>query len=203
MINIKNLTIKRGDREVIKNFSCTISQGAITAVIGANGAGKSTLLATIAGERFAMVGEIFINERPIHTLDREALAKVRSVGQQSHTYWMAYSAREILTLGNEKTPVEKFSEIVAALNMESFLDQKVTALSGGQLQRIEIARAFVRETPLVLLDEPFASQDVASIERMKNFLLREKSAGKTIVVVAHVRADELSWCDRVIELEGN
>lgn len=84
--------------------------------------------------------------------------------------------------------------------MEAFLHQKVTALSGGQLQRIEIARAFMRDTPLVLLDEPFASQDVASIERMKEFMIAHKSAGKTIVIVAHAQSEELSWCDQVIDL---
>jgi ATP-binding cassette subfamily C protein len=84
--------------------------------------------------------------------------------------------------------------------MEAFLDQKVTALSGGQLQRIEIARAFMRDTSLVLLDEPFASQDVASIERIEKFLIAEKSAGKTIVIVAHAHPEELLWCDMVIEL---
>jgi len=202
MIEIKNLTIKRGDREVIQDFSCAISSGAITAIIGANGAGKSTLIAAIAGERLAISGEIAINRAPISQLTIEELAKIRAVAQQSHSYWMAYSAREIIELGNDAASTVRFSEIVTALDMEKFLDQKVTTLSGGQLQRIEIARAFLRNTPLILLDEPFASQDVVSIERITNFLISEKSAGRTIVIVAHARREELSWCDKVIELEA-
>jgi iron complex transport system ATP-binding protein len=202
MIEIKNLTIKRGDREVIQDFSCAISSGAITAIIGANGAGKSTLLAAIAGERLAITGEIAINGASVSQLTIEELAKIRAVAQQSHIYWMAYSAREIIELGNDAASTARFSEVVTALDMEKFLDQKVTTLSGGQLQRIEIARAFLRNTPLILLDEPFASQDVVSIERITNFLISEKSAGKTIVIVAHARREELSWCDKVIELEA-
>jgi ABC-type cobalamin/Fe3+-siderophores transport system ATPase subunit len=202
MIEIKNLTIKRGELEVIKNFTCSISKGAITAIIGANGAGKSTLLAAIAGERLAITGDIAINGAALSQLTIEELAEIRAVAQQSHTYWMAYSAREIIELGNDGASTDRFSEIVAALDMEKFFDQKVTTLSGGQLQRIEIARAFMRNTPLVLLDEPFASQDVVSIERIKKFLISEKNAGKTIVIVAHARREELSWCDKVIELEA-
>lgn len=202
MIEIRNLTLKRGDHEVITNFSCTISDGAITALIGANGAGKSTLLAAIAGESFASSGEILINGASITSLSAEELSRIRSVAQQSHSYWMAFSAREILALGNDETSPERFSEIISALEMDGFLNQKVTALSGGQLQRIEIARAFMRDTPLVLLDEPFASQDVASVERIKGFLISEKSAGKTIVMVAHARPEELTWCERVIAIKA-
>ncbi len=201
MIEIKELSLKRGHREIIKNFSCTVPEGAITAIIGSNGVGKSTLLAAIAGERFSTTGEILINGLTTASFSVEEFSKIRSVAQQSHSYWMAYSAREILALGNDVTPAEKVSEIFRALEMEAFLDQKVTALSGGQLQRIEIARAFMRDTPLVLLDEPFASQDVASIERLKKFLVAQKSEGKTIVIVAHARPEELTWCDKVIELE--
>jgi len=201
MIEIKELSLKRGHREIIKKFSCTIPEGAITAIIGSNGVGKSTLLAAIAGERLLATGEIFINGLSTATFSVEEFSKIRSVAQQSHSYWMAYSTREILALGNDETSEAKTSEILRALDMEAFLDQKVTALSGGQLQRIEIARAFMRATPLVLLDEPFASQDVASIERLKRFLIAQKSEGKTIVIVAHLRPEELSWCDKVIELE--
>ena len=200
MIEIKELSLNRGHREILNNFSCTISAGAITAIIGSNGAGKSTLLSAIAGERFSTSGEILINGHSIASLSVEELSKIRSVAQQSHSYWMAFSTREILALGNEETSTERTSEIIRALEMSTFLDQKVTALSGGQLQRIEIARAFMRDTPLVLLDEPFASQDVASIERMEKFLISEKSAGKTIVIVAHAHPEELSWCDKVIDL---
>ena len=202
MIEIKELILKRGDREIINNFSCTIPEGAITAIIGSNGVGKSTLLAAIAGERFSTTGEILVNGLSAASISIEEFSKIRSVAQQSHSYWMAYSAREILALGNDKTSEAKSSEILRALDMEDFLGQKVTALSGGQLQRIEIARAFMRDTPLVLLDEPFASQDVASIKRLKKFLIAQKSEGKTIVIVAHARREELSWCDKVIELEA-
>jgi len=200
MIEIKELTLKRGHRDVISNFSCTISTGALTAIIGSNGAGKSTLLTAIAGEHYSTSGEILINGHSVASLNVEELSKIRSVAQQSHSYWMAYSTREILALGNDGTSQERTTEILRSLDMEAFLDQKVTTLSGGQLQRIEIARAFMRDTPLVLLDEPFASQDVASIERIEKFLIGEKSAGKTIVIVAHARQEELSWCDKVIEL---
>lgn len=200
MIEIKNLTIFYGESRVIENFSCAIQTGQITAIIGRNGAGKSTLLSAIAGDELSFTGEILLAGEAIKSLTSRDLAELRSLAQQHHSYWMSYSAREILLLGNEKATPARINQIVQALDMQSYLEQSVTTLSGGQLQRVEIARAFIRDVPLVLLDEPFASQDIASIERLKNFFLAEKSAGRTIVLVAHARADELVWCDAAIEI---
>lgn len=93
MIEIKGLTLEREHRKIIDNFSCSISTGAITAIIGPNGVGKSTILSAIAGERYSSSGEILINGVSISTLSAQELSKIRSVAQQSHSYWMAYSAR--------------------------------------------------------------------------------------------------------------
>ena len=202
MIEVSNLTLERGGRPVLENFNCSIGGGAITALIGRNGIGKSSLLAAIAGERLTTTGKILINGREISNYSLKELASIRAVAQQHHSYWMPYTTREILALGNEGVSSERFSEVVAAINMAGFIDQKVTALSGGQMQRIEIARAFMRDVPIVLLDEPFASQDLASIERLKEFLQKESSGGRTIVMVAHAGVHELEWCSSVINLEA-
>jgi iron complex transport system ATP-binding protein len=201
MIEIKNLTISYGESKIIENFSASIPSGEITAIIGRNGAGKSTLLAAIAGDELSYSGEILLAGKAINLLTSQDLAAIRSLAQQHHSYWISYSAREILALGNESAATERVRHITEALDMQNYLDQSVTTLSGGQLQRVEIARAFIRDVPLVLLDEPFASQDVASTQRLKNFFLAEKSSGRTIVLVAHARADELSWCNSIIDIE--
>ena len=113
---------------------------------------------------------------------------------------MAYKTIDILKLGHESVSNERFSSIISHLAMEDYLHQSVTTLSGGQLQRIEIARAFLRELPLVLLDEPFASQDLASIASLQNFFSSEVKTGRTIVLVAHQRREELSWCNQIVEI---
>ena len=202
MISISNLNLSYGARQVISDFSATLEQGTITAILGANGTGKSTLIAAIAGDVSPESGRITIKEITIESLGREELAKLRSVAQQSHNYWMAYTTNEILRLGNEDISEERFNYLVKKLGIYSYLEQRVTTLSGGQSQRIEIARALMRELPIVLLDEPFASQDMTSIENIKELLLEESSAGRTVILVAHMRRDDLSWCDQILEVNA-
>ena len=86
------------------------------------------------------------------------------------------------------------------LGLTTFLHQRITELSGGQLQRIEIARAFMRELPLVLLDEPFASQDLTSQASLIEFFKAERELGRTIILVAHRDRGALQWCDQIIDL---
>ncbi|MEY4290493.1 MAG: hypothetical protein RL130_435 [Actinomycetota bacterium] len=200
MIEIKNLSIAYGERVVLKDFSASIAKGSITAIIGPNGSGKSSLLSAISADIPLASGEIQINGRSVCEMSFEEMAFLRSFAQQSHTYWMAYSVEEILWLGHDSVSSSRFNEIVDALDIRSFLTDKVTVLSGGQLQRVEIARALMRQSPLVLLDEPFASQDLQSITRIIELMQAEKDNGITFVVVAHAHRADLIWADAVIDI---
>jgi iron complex transport system ATP-binding protein len=202
MISISNLNLSYGSRQVVSDFSALFEQATITAILGANGTGKSTLIAAIAGDVSPESGRITIKEVSIDSMRRDELAKLRSVAQQSHNYWMAYRTEEILRLGNEDVAEVRFQYLVSKLGIDSYLEQSVTTLSGGQSQRIEIARALMRELPILLLDEPFASQDLTSIAAIVELLREERALGRTIVLVAHERADELTWCDQIIELSA-
>jgi iron complex transport system ATP-binding protein len=200
MISTSRLTLSYGNREVVSDFSASFAQGSITAIIGANGSGKSTLLAALAGDIAPTAGEIEINGTSIQTMSKKELSRVRSLAAQSHNYWMAYKSEEILSLGHEDVAEERLAYVIEQLGIAHYLHQRVTTLSGGELARIEIARAFLRELPLILLDEPFASQDLASIEAMKRFFIAEKELGRTIVIVAHTRSEELTWCNQIIDI---
>ena len=202
MIDIKNISISYGAHRVLENFSAHIARNTITAIVGPNGSGKSTLLGAISCDIPINSGEILLHGHPLQELTSEELAYLRSYAQQSHSYWMAYSVAEIVWMGHENVPEARFNYLVEALDIAGILGQSVTTLSGGQLQRVEIARAFMRDTTLVLLDEPFASQDLQSIARIKRLMTDEKKRGVTIVLIAHERREDLTWCDSVIEIEG-
>ena len=200
MISIDAISLTYGNRTVVENFSADIKAGSITAIIGSNGVGKSTLLSAMAGELSIASGELLLNNRKISQYSIAELAEIRSVAQQSRSYWMAYTAQEILLLGNEGISDARQSYLAEHLGLSDFLHQRITELSGGQLQRIEIARAFMRELPLVLLDEPLASQDLISQEALIKFFCEEKKLGRTIVLVAHRDRSALTWCDQIIDL---
>lgn len=202
MISASALALSYGEREVVSDFSATFAKGTITAILGANGAGKSTLIAALAGDIAPTRGDLSINGVSIAALTRRELSQLRSLAQQSHSYWMAYTTEEILRLGHDDISQERFNYLVEKLGATEYLNQRVTTLSGGQSQRIEIARALMRELPIVLLDEPFASQDLKSISAITELLQEERASGRTIIIVAHARREELSWCDQVIELNA-
>jgi iron complex transport system ATP-binding protein len=88
---------------------------------------------------------------------------------------------------------------MSALEINGFADQKVTTLSGGEAQRIEIARALIRDTDIYLLDEPLSTQDSGSKQRIISLLSELRDQGKTIVIIAHIDKGALTWCDQVIE----
>lgn len=202
MISIKEINFAYETRPILKDFSLDIKDGSITAIIGRNGSGKSSLLSLISGDLHLNSGSITIDDRDVAQYSLAELAKIRSVAVQSHSYWMAYSTREILLLGNEGLSQKRFDHVVAALSISAYLEQSVTTLSGGQLQRVEIARAALRPTRWVLLDEPFASQDLQSQEAIITFIKSEQSQGRGFVIVAHERDSDLKWCDQIIEIKA-
>ena len=200
MISVSQITLAYGEKKVLTDFSADFGAGTITAIVGSNGSGKSTLLAALAGDIAPQQGEISLHGRALSSYSHRELSQIRSMAAQSHTYWISYSSLEILRLGHDNVSQARFEYVIGALNLKDFLDQSVTTLSGGQLQRIEIARALLRESPLLLLDEPFASQDLQSAAAIQEVLLQEKSAGRTVIVVAHANRSELSWCDQIVEI---
>ena len=201
MIEIKDVSLSYGTYTVLENFSAQISGGTITAIIGGNGAGKSTLVSAIAGAIKPNTGSITIDGKGIAELSVQELASLRSVAQQSHSYWMAYSVAQILRLGHENITQSRFDEVAKDFSLSNILQQSITTLSGGQLQRVEIARAFMRDVPITLLDEPFASQDLASQEKLIAIIQEERKKGRTILLVAHRDRSNLAWCDQIIDLD--
>jgi iron complex transport system ATP-binding protein len=200
MIQIKGLTLNYGIHTVLQNFSASIPAGIISAIVGGNGAGKSTLVTAMAGAHSPSAGSISINGQDIAALSATDLASLRSVAQQSHSYWMSYTVAQILRLGHEEIAQSRCDEVARDFGISEILQQSVTSLSGGQLQRVEIARAFMRDVPIVLLDEPFASQDLASQEKLIEIFMKERKQGRTILLVAHREKSSLAWCDQIIDL---
>lgn len=200
MIEIKNLSVGYEGKIVVDNFSARIAAGLITVIVGQNGIGKSTLLSAIAGDLEILAGEILINSRPINEYSLPEIARTLSFAQQKQSYWMSYLVEEIIWLGHDAVPQKRFEYLSRELQLDDFLKNPITALSGGQLQRVEIARSLMREVPLILLDEPFASQDLDSAKRIIQLIQSERENGKTFLVVTHSREEDLNWCDQVIKL---
>ena len=200
LVEITNIKIKLGNRLVVDDFSATLSPGTITAIIGPNGSGKSSLIGVIAGDLPLFAGSIAINGVAIKALSLKEAAAVRSVVLQNRNYWLSYSVREVVAMGQDPVAISRIDHIIDQLEMKEFADQRVTTLSGGQAQRVEIARALIRDSEIYLLDEPLSAQDSNSKDRIIRILQDMRAAGKTILIIAHSEARALTWCDQVFDL---
>ena len=193
MITIDEITIVVDGREIIYDYSEQIPAGSITVIVGPNGCGKSTLLAAIAGDIAPDKGTITIDEHhPILTA-ANTLAGIRSMVVQNQSFTLGFTVSQIIEMAGDSAQVMK------ALELTDIADRLVTTLSGGEAQRVAIAQAIAQNTPVLLLDEPLAAQDVHSRGRIITLLTELAEQGKTIVVVAHSNETELSWADKVIK----
>ena len=199
LVQLKDVSIVRGGREVVKGFSAELEPGKISAIIGPNGSGKSSLLGAIAGDLPMSQGSITIDGRALATYSDGEQAELRSVVEQARNYWLSYSAREVIEMGQDAAALARVPGVMKALQINEYAEQKVTTLSGGEAQRIEIARAFIRDSEIYLLDEPLSAQDSASKARIIDYFKKLRGQGKTILVVAHIERDALTWCDQVID----
>ena len=200
MISVNSISVARGAKLIIKDFSAEFKAGTITAIIGPNGCGKSTLLAAIAGDLPLASGTISLNEKDLASYQIAELAKLRSVVLQQPAFNLAFTVQEVLAMARTAgSTLSSENAAIAKLAISDLANRKVTQLSGGERQRVAIALAIAVDSPVLLLDEPLAAQDVESSDRIIELLKAAAKAGKTIVLVAHVPESELSWCDQIIK----
>jgi iron complex transport system ATP-binding protein len=193
MITIDEITIVIDGREIIYDYSEQIPAGSITVIVGPNGCGKSTLLAAIAGDIAPDKGTITIDEHHPILTSADTLAGIRSMVVQNQSFVLGFTVRQVIEMAGAS------AEVMKALELTEIADRLVTTLSGGEAQRVAIAQAIAQNTPVLLLDEPLAAQDVHSRNRIIQLLKDLAEQGKTVVVVAHSNETELSWADKVIK----
>ena len=193
MISINKITIIRGSAEIISDYSEQIPSASITVIVGPNGCGKSTLLAAIAGDIAPTKGKITINDiDPTKTQPAE-LSNLRSMAIQNQNYTLGFTVKQIIEMAGPS------SEIIETLGLSALANRLVTTLSGGEAQRVSIATAIAQKTPVLLLDEPLAAQDVENRAKIIDLLKKLAKSGTTVVVVAHSNESELNWADKAIK----
>ena len=194
-----SISLQRGSTRVLSDFSLEIQEKEITAIVGANGSGKSTLISVLAGDLTPDSGSVKLLDKDIHLFSLSELATIRSVVLQHQNFWLAYSVREVIEMGQNESSLAQVDQVMSELAIDQIAEQSVLTLSGGQGQRVAIARALVRDTPIYLFDEPFASQDRESRKALMEIFRGLREQGKTVVIVAHLADGDLEWCDHIIE----
>ena len=196
MIEVKNITKSFGALQVLKGINLTIEKGEIVAVMGASGAGKTTLLQIIGTLLKPDSGLIKLNNTDVINLRDKYLAKFRNqhIGFvfQFHHLLPEFTALENVCIPAfvGKTPrhmaESKALDILKFLNLEDRLEHKPNELSGGEQQRVAVARALINNPDVILADEPSGNLDTKNKKELHNlfFSLRDKY-DQTIVIVTH------------------
>ncbi len=197
--------------EVIKGINLEIEQGEIVIIMGPSGVGKSTLLHLIGGLDKPSSGSIIVNDTNIFELENSKLAHFRntSIGFvfQFHHLLPEFTALENLMIPgmiNNGHPDElklKAIELLEKVDLSERKDHKPSQLSGGEQQRVAVARALVNQPKLVLADEPTGNLDKRNSESLYNLILDlNKSLNLTFVIVTHNEMMTRN-ANKVIELE--
>lgn len=208
MIEIRNLLIKRGGRTTLEIDSLDIHRGETLTVVGPNGAGKSTLLLALAHLLKPVRGDIQFHGRSVKQWnDLEYRRKISFVFQAPLLMDMSVEQNVALGLKFRRVSKEESRERVGrwikALGIESLAKRRAGQLSGGEAQRVSLARAFVLEPELLLLDEPFAALDPPTHARLLDDLssiLREDH--RTAVFVTHNLREAAKVSHRVAVVIG-
>lgn len=214
MIHATGITKNFGSLQVLKGIDLTINKGEFVSIIGASGAGKTTLLQIIGSLDKANQGELIVDGINLNQLSDKQLAAFRNkhVGFvfQFHQLLPEFTALENVCIpgfiaGRKKQEVEaQAKELLKKMGLAERIGHKPNQLSGGEKQRVAVARALINQPSLILADEPSGSLDSANKKELHS-LLRElcNEYGLTILVVTHDK-ELAEVSDRIIEMrDGN
>jgi lipoprotein-releasing system ATP-binding protein len=196
MLSGKNIHKSYGAVQVLKGVDIELQKGEIISIVGSSGAGKSTLLHILGTLDKADQGEIYLNNTPVNSLNGKKLAAFRNRHMgfvfQFHHLLPEFTALENVCIpgwlaGRKKKEVEaKAEELLRLLGLTMRLDNKPNALSGGEQQRVAVARALINNPDIVFADEPTGNLDSANAKELHQlfFDLRNKF-NQTFLIVTH------------------
>jgi iron complex transport system ATP-binding protein len=194
----------------LDGVSLDVPAGSLYAVLGPNGSGKSTLMRALLGLAPVMSGQVFFDERRTETWSRRELA--RSIGSvpQAESFAFPLTTREMVEMGRyphlgplapaTRTDHDAVTQALEACDVTALADRDVNKLSGGELQRARIARAFAQQPRALVLDEPTASLDVRHVMEVLELLRASADAGTTVLLITHGLDVAAEFADRMLLL---
>lgn len=196
MIRARNLSKSFGELQVLKGIDLDITENEIVSIVGASGAGKSTLLQILGTIDKATTGKVYINDIEVNKLGDKALARFRNkhIGFvfQFHHLLPEFTALENICIpafiaGTSKNKaMEEARRLLQYFNLADRAGHKPAELSGGEAQRVAVARALINKPAVVLADEPSGNLDSnSSAELHQLFFKLRDELGQTFIIVTH------------------
>jgi len=210
MIQAKNIKKSYDGNSILNGIDLTIEKGELVTIIGASGAGKTTLLQILGTLDKPDSGELIINNTPVHNLNDKNISKFRNndIGFvfQFHHLLPEFTALENVIMpgliqGRKRSDVEaEANELLKTLKIGHRATHKPSEMSGGEQQRVAVARALINEPSVILADEPSGNLDSNNADELHNLFIELKnSLQQTFIIVTHNR-ELAALSDRVIEI---
>lgn len=202
-LSLKNISKKYKDKEILKNITFDIKEGELVCILGPSGCGKTTLLNIIGGFVSDYSGDVFLSDENINNIPpekREIATVFQSYGLFTHKNVTDNVSYGLKLLKIDKNMREKRArDMLEKVGLAGYEKKKIKELSGGEQQRVAIARSMVLNPKLLLLDEPLSNLDVHLRDVMRKEIKRiQKQFGVTMIIVTHDQEDAFKLADRVI-----
>ncbi len=199
MIQVENIYKKFGKNEVLKGVNLEINEGGIYAVLGPNGSGKTTLIKSVLGMVVPNKGNISVSGKSINKnwKYRQEINYLPQIANFPGNLKVKELIRMIKDL--RQMPSDE-NQLIEQFHLEPFLDKKLSTLSGGTKQKVNIVLAFMFNCPLLILDEPTTGLDPASLISLKKLIQHAKGNKKTILITSHIMQFVAEVADEIVYL---
>ena len=193
-VKVNNLSYAYSQKPVLHNLSFELESGKFLSIIGKNGTGKSTFVKCLLKIIKAPNDTILLDDVSIENIKR--LSNIGYVPQkQDFNFEFPISVREILSCSYDKNRDSYYDYIIASLDLHAIYKQNINTLSGGQLQRVFIARALLTKPKLLVLDEPTIGVDSYNIEAIRKILTNLKLQNITMISITH----DIEFCNDITD----
>lgn len=198
-LRVNNLSFSYAQKKIINNLSFSIPSGSFLTIIGKNGTGKSTFIKCMLKTLKIPNDMIYLDDIDINNI--KYFSNIGYVPQKiDFNYEFPITVKEILVSSYKgKVYDQYFKNIVSLLDLNKFYNENINNLSGGQLQRIFIARALLTKPKLLILDEPTVGVDVENLISVHNILKKLKQEEVTIVMITH----DFDFCNDITDFKLN
>lgn len=209
VIEAKDIQVAFGDAEILKGVFINVEKKHFVGIIGPNGSGKSTLLKCVYRTLKPQCGAVFLDGMQLDTMRPKESAKKLAVVAQHNYYNFEFSVQEVVLMGRsphkramERDNAEDYAIVEEALRkvgMEKFKDRSFSTLSGGEQQRVILARALAQKTPCLVLDEPTNHLDITHQLQLLRIV---KNLEVTVISAIHDLNIAAAFCDRLYVMQA-
>ena len=203
VLTVSDVCFSYGDKAIVHGLNLRVQAGEMLAITGKNGAGKSTLMGIILGRLKPSCGEVKLFGEPVSA--NKHYPRLAFIAQDSVKNYQNFptTVGEVVRIHLRQLKKRRdVSAILSQVGLEGYLNRQLSQLSGGELQRAALALALMKDSELILLDEPTTGIDCIFVEEFYRIVRSLAESGKTIIVITHHLQEIEGIADRIVRLEN-